>query len=68
MRFVLESFLCRYQKKKFQKLIHALFVVAQLLKTASDDMGRSWRNHLNNEHILKEYIVYIQEAVYSILS
>lgn len=37
--------------KKFQKLIHVLFIIVQLLKTASDDMGKSLRNHLNNEHI-----------------
>lgn len=51
MTFVLKTVSYTGIMKKFQKLIHVLFIIVQLLKTASDDMGKSLRNHLNNEHI-----------------
>lgn len=63
MGFVLETVsYAGIRKKKFQKLIHALFIVTQLIKqkqkqTASDDMGL--RHCLGNEDILKQYILYI---------
>ena len=48
MRFVLETgSYAGIRKKKSRSLFMHFLLLLNLLKTASDDMGRSLRNHLN---------------------
>lgn len=49
MRFVLEtgSYAGIRKKKKSRSLFMHFLLLLNLLKTVSDDMGRSLRNHLN---------------------